>query len=263
MISNLHTHTVRCGHASGTEREFIEAALERGLTTLGFSDHAPMLFPGDYYSDRIRMRPEELEDYVTTLQALREEYKNQIRILIGLEMEYYPELFEKTLDFYRGFPLDYLILGQHYLHNEYDYEGHVMLGFSDPKDLRQYVDQVITGMEQGCFTFLAHPDSFKFTGSAEDYDREMRRICVCAKELALPMEINMYGVIKGGHYPNEQFWQIAAEVGNDVLVSLDAHRLEMFRNETALAAAYAMAERCGLKPIELTEVRNPFKVLSV
>ena len=50
MYANYHTHTFRCHHANGTEREYIEQAIERGLHTLGFSDHAPMPFEGDYYS---------------------------------------------------------------------------------------------------------------------------------------------------------------------------------------------------------------------
>ena len=55
MIANYHTHTPRCNHAVGTEREYVENALEAGLQILGFSDHSPYIFPGDYYSG-FRMR---------------------------------------------------------------------------------------------------------------------------------------------------------------------------------------------------------------
>ena len=48
MRMNLHTHTPRCHHATGSEREYIERAIAAGLQTLGFSDHAPMPFWGDY-----------------------------------------------------------------------------------------------------------------------------------------------------------------------------------------------------------------------
>jgi histidinol-phosphatase (PHP family) len=82
MKNNYHTHTVRCHHAQGTEREYIEAAIAAGIKTLGFADHAPQIFPGDYYS-HFRMRPEELSDYCSTLRALKEEYKDRIDIKIG------------------------------------------------------------------------------------------------------------------------------------------------------------------------------------
>ena len=258
MIANLHTHTTRCGHAFGAEREFIETAISQGFQTLGFSDHAPMLFPDGFYSHKIRMRPEELEDYVSTLQNLRQEYQNSIEILIGLEVEYYPALFDRTFEFYRQYPLDYLILGQHYIENEYDFPGHVILGMSEPDMLKRYVDQCICGMETGCFTFVAHPDAFLFTGEGDVYNREMRRLCLCAKERDIPLEINMYGIIKGGHYPNDRFWDIAAEVGNSVVISCDAHKPEVLANKTVRESAYALAERHGFTPLTMPKLVRPF-----
>ena len=50
FTESLHTHTFRCGHASGTEREYIENAIAAGFDTLGFSDHAPYVFRDGYYS---------------------------------------------------------------------------------------------------------------------------------------------------------------------------------------------------------------------
>ena len=35
MKMNLHTHTPRCHHAIGSEREYIERAIAAGLDTLG------------------------------------------------------------------------------------------------------------------------------------------------------------------------------------------------------------------------------------
>ena len=45
MTINYHTHTYRCGHAVGNEREYVEKAIELGFSELGFSEHAPMPFP--------------------------------------------------------------------------------------------------------------------------------------------------------------------------------------------------------------------------
>ena len=54
MIANYHTHTARCGHAAGTEDEYVQQAIQSGLKILGFSDHTPYWFAGEYYS-RMRM----------------------------------------------------------------------------------------------------------------------------------------------------------------------------------------------------------------
>ena len=50
MYANYHTHTFRCNHARGSEREYIETAISRGLSVLGFSDHVPYPFPNGYES---------------------------------------------------------------------------------------------------------------------------------------------------------------------------------------------------------------------
>lgn len=69
MIANYHTHTWRCRHADGTEREYVERAIEGGLKILGFSDHSPYPFPEGYDSG-MRMRLDQVEGYVDTVLAL-------------------------------------------------------------------------------------------------------------------------------------------------------------------------------------------------
>ncbi len=175
MLVNLHTHTTRCNHAKGTEREYIERAIEGGFQILGFSDHAPMPFDGDYYS-HFRMRPEQFDDYMTTLIDLREEYKKDIRILIGLESEYYPRYFHRMIDLVSPYPLEYLILGQHFIGNEHDatYSGNPL---NTEVELARYVDQTAEGLQTGRFTYFAHPDLICFHGEDAVYEKHIRRLC--------------------------------------------------------------------------------------
>ena len=42
MIANYHTHTPRCHHAKGTEREYVENAIRAGIKRFGFADHSPI-----------------------------------------------------------------------------------------------------------------------------------------------------------------------------------------------------------------------------
>ena len=89
MLANYHTHTKRCQHAKGEDREYVEAAIQSGFQILGFSDHCPWPFPDGYVSG-IRMKPSEIDGYFHSLESLREEYKNDIHIFIGFEAEYDP-----------------------------------------------------------------------------------------------------------------------------------------------------------------------------
>ena len=73
MFANYHTHTARCHHATGEDKAYVEAAIQNGFQVLGFSDHCPWIFSDGYVSP-IRMTPDELDGYVTSLTALKKEY---------------------------------------------------------------------------------------------------------------------------------------------------------------------------------------------
>ena len=49
--TNYHTHTKRCMHATGTDADYVKAALDAGLDVLGFSDHGP--FPDNRFDFRM------------------------------------------------------------------------------------------------------------------------------------------------------------------------------------------------------------------
>lgn len=221
MKANYHTHTWRCGHAVGTEREFVEKAIQEGFEILGFSDHVPQPYPKTYTSP-IRMTIEQIPEYTQTLMDLREEYRDQIKILIGYEVEFSHKYFQGTMDAIREAELDYIILGQHYAPNEIDgfYVGQPS---SDERQLGQYVDLTIEGMETGLFTYLAHPDLFNFRGSEDVYVRHMTRLIEAANTLGIPLEVNMYGFYDGRNYPNDTFWQLASDMKAKTIIGCDAH----------------------------------------
>lgn len=228
MYANYHTHTYRCKHATGDDREYVEAAIDANIKVLGFSDHCPWVYPNEFES-RIRMSPWELEDYVESLMALRDEYKDDIQILIGLEEEYIPELLYEQDKLLAQYPIDYLIMGQHFLGQEDQsiYMGSVI---ESPQYLQDYVDSVIAGLRTERYLYLAHPDLIRFVGNPTLYRRAMRRLCEFLKENGYPIEINMLGAVKKRNYPDPRFLEIAKDVGNQVIIGIDAHSPEQLNN---------------------------------
>lgn len=255
MIANYHTHTWRCNHAVGTEREYVERAIEGGLKILGFSDHTPMPYKDGYVS-RVKMRLDQLEEYVETVLKLKKEYEKDIEIHLGLETEYYPDYFQQLLEIVGQYPIEYFLLGQHYLGNEI---GEVFNGdpTADPQQLARYCTQTKAALDTGCFSYFAHPDLLNFTGPAEIYNKYMRELCIHAKQLEIPLEINFLGIWDKRHYPNPAFWKIAGEVGNRVVFGADVHQPEKVWNPEALAAAEKMVAEYGLKLTDTVILRKP------
>lgn len=257
MIANYHTHTWRCMHASGTEKEYVEAAIAGGLQILGFSDHTPQPYPGGYVST-VKMPMDQLEDYVDTVLRLKEEYKNEIEIHLGLETEYYPQMFDELLAYTEQYPIEYFLLAQHFLGNEMNdfYTGKKT---EDRRRLEQYCRQCAEAMETGCFSYLAHPDLIHFTGEPELYDSWMRWLCEEARRMDIPLEINFLGIWMSRNYPNMRFWKIAGETGNKVIFGSDAHQPDKVWNPQALSKAEEMVKEYHLNLIETLNFRRPMK----
>lgn len=235
MLYNYHTHTFRCGHATGEDEEYVKNAIRFGVQKMGFSDHGPFRHENGFELGH-RVPAALAEDYIASIRALREKYKNEIEIHIGFEAEYCPKYFDKMLAYWKKLGAEYLILGNHLLGDELN--GCIFSVHKDESEekLVSYVDCTIEGMKTGVFSYVAHPDVINFSGANERYDAEMRRLAEASKQTGIPVEVNCLGIREGRFYPDERFWKIAGEVGCPVVIGFDAH-------EPKSAGAGAMREK--------------------
>lgn len=251
---NLHTHTYRCHHASGKDEEYVIKAIENGYSTIGFSDHAPYLFPNGYVSS-FRMLPNEAEGYAKSINSLKEKYNGKIDIKLGFELEYYPALFEKEIEFLKTFNYDYLILGQHYVDNEYeDYAIYSDSPTKSPAVLDKYISQVILGAKSGYYTYVAHPDLINFKDDSELYIKKMTYMITVLKKIGIPLEFNFLGFTAKRNYPNLDFWKIVSEVGNDVVIGLDAHNPSVYDDQENLQKAKQILQNLNITPLDKIEL---------
>jgi len=259
-LCNYHTHTWRCHHATGDVADYCEAARAAGMRVLGMSDHTPL--PDGRWSG-VRMPLEQLDDYLEDIERARAEFPELV-ILKALECEYIPEFesfYREELLGRRG--LDYLVGGAHAFPLGGEWRN--MYGqMTSPEALRAYADYLIEGMESGLFAFIAHPDLFGHDYLTWDADAEAcsRDILAAAADLAVPLEINGYGMRKrlveapdGPRlaYPWEPFWRLAAEYDIRVLGNSDAHRPEDVAAN--IADGIALAERLGLALADMSHLR--------
>ncbi len=224
---NYHTHTSRCGHAKGSDEQFVQAAIDAGFKTIGFSDHGPyknLSFPTD------RMNYSQLEGYLSSLHSLQQKYADKIRIKIGFELEYFPDYLEE-MKALRAVS-DYVILGQHTSTMASDYDFFV---FNNDEMARRYCQLVEDGIDTGLFLYVAHPDCF--CAGRRDFDQTCveisHRICAKAAAARIPLEINLTRLRKDSpvvykqgtfcKYPHRLFWQIAAQYPVKVIIGYDAH----------------------------------------
>lgn len=257
MRCNYHNHTFRCGHASGTEEDYIKKAIAEGITTVGFSDHTPYFFPGNYVS-YCRMEPHEIGGYFDTLVRLREKYRGYVDIKIGFEAEYYERYFPRLLDEYRKYPLDYLIWAGHYIGHEGAEDS--FCAFDSTMDMARmsaYVDNAILAMNTGRFSILAHPDMINFVGDRDFYRQESRRLIAEAKRLSIPLEINLNGIRDKRYYPCDDFWRIAGSMGAIAVIGFDAHQVAHVADRSEMIQGMRYADKFGVELIDEVGLLDP------
>ena len=245
MNYNLHTHTYRCNHAKGSDEEYVKIAIEKGIKRLGFSDHIPLVRE-DGIDSFYRIPVSLASDYIENLAKLKLKYKNQIDIKIGFEMEYYPNSFKKMLNSAIELGAEYLILGQHFLNEEYLVKNGITTETDDIKVIEEYLFNVISGIKSGVFTYVAHPDIINFIGDSEIYEKYMKKLCLVSKEYDVPLEINFIGIRKGRHYPNKKFWEIAGKIKSPVTFGCDAHSPNDVYDENSLSIAKELVKEFNL-----------------
>jgi len=256
MDYNFHSHTVLCSHASGTEREYIEAAISAGISEWGFSDHIPFIFP-DGKENSYRVPVAQVQEYIDTVNALKEEYKDRINIYLGFEMEYYEEFFDQMVENARNWGAEYLILGQHSVGNEPEFFFWSTEPTENAEYLKDYVSRVVSAIKSGVITYVAHPDMFNFVGDEDIYNEEMRKILKAAEEYNVPLEINFLGIRDNRSYPTERFWKLAKDYDISVVFGFDAHDVAGACDLASLPRALEICEKYGLKKVEKLKLIKP------
>lgn len=94
MLANYHTHSTFCD-GKNTPEEIVVAAIEKGFTSLGFSGHAYTPFDTRYCM-------KDTDSYVLEIARLKEKYRKDIQIYLGVEEDAFAPISRSGLDFVIG-----------------------------------------------------------------------------------------------------------------------------------------------------------------
>lgn len=219
-----HTHTSRCGHAKGSDDEYVRQAVAGGIKRLAFTDHVPQINPIKT-TRKVRMYPEEVEEYLCSIKQLQEKYEGQIKIESGFEFEYA----DRDLEYLRELKskTDKMVLGQHFVVDKAG-RTHVFRGnIVSDEILDLYAEAIITAIDKGLPDIIVHPERFMISRESfgEKEKQVSRLICRKVIETGIPLEVNMgepLDKLKESNmpleelrskvaYPKREFWEIVLE----------------------------------------------------
>lgn len=240
MLVDYHVHALGHGEYRHTEEgiaRFAAAARSEGLAEIGFADHA-------YYSHLFDFAP---------FAAVQRQYPD-LKIRLGMEVDYYPGREAEIGGFLAGYDLDYVIGSVHFIGDwAFDHPDFTdRYAAWDAADLyREYYRILAQAAETGLFDIIGHLDLIKVfgcrpTGKADAYAtaalQAVRRSGLC-------VEINTNGAHKpaGEFYPSPAILERCFALDIPVTLSSDAHAPENVGRDVHLAAE--VAQRVGYRRI--------------
>lgn len=215
---SFHIHTSRCGHsAMDCDELYVKKAIEMGNDTIVFSDHTP--FPNNPFSGRMKM--EQLNEYIKSLQNLKQKYCDQIMVYIGLEVEFLPEY----ISYYEWLreKFDFLMLGQH--HTSFAVNDYTFTKKHDASECYiRLLESIPEALKTGLFDIVAHPDrNFSDNNWSNVEDDFAKEIIDTADFYDVYLEKNVASFENGNF--REKFWKHTSS-NSKILYGLDAHSVE-------------------------------------
>lgn len=96
ILEDLHTHTTYCDGKNSPE-EMVLAAIDMNMKTIGFSAHSYTFF-----DERYCLKKEKTKEYKAEIDSLKNKYKNKIKILCGIEQDFYSDMPTENYDYVIG-----------------------------------------------------------------------------------------------------------------------------------------------------------------
>ena len=244
---NYHSHTYRCMHADMdmSDEEYVQEYIKMGFKKIAFTDHCPEKTVIDD-RPKIRMKYSQKDDYLNSINSLKEKYKNVIKIESGFEIEYMPGDEKNILELKHD--SDKIIIGQHFI---YDNDKKLKI-FSKSEctdeELYRYGEYIKSAIEMKIADIIAHPDIFLYRRGTfgEVEEKVTRTICESAEKYDIPLEINLNYIFGKTYfenkkynddpfekqvmklpnvvYPRREFWNIVSEYNIRTIYGLDTHR---------------------------------------
>lgn len=259
LKSNCHTHTNYCD-GKNTAREMVEAAIEKGFVSLGFSGHSPMKDKNDW-----TMKAGDVKKYAAEINGLKSEFKDKIDIICGIELDAdYADVNPKDFDYAIGSVHQFKKDGVIY---EIDYTAEVLkkavdeiFGGSFNEMSRAYYNALADFVTYTDVDVVGHIDLItKFNLEAplfDEGDEEYRRIALNAVDRILAVkpeiifEVNtgaMFRMGKKEPYPALFILEHIKNKGGRITLTSDAHCTEAL--DFAFSDSFELCKKCGFDEI--------------
>lgn len=214
-------HTPLCRHAHGEPEEYAAQAFARGLKGIIVTCHNPTPYRWWHCMD-----PEQLPDYLKSIERARVAWAGRIDVRAGIECDYLPDLEDYLREQLAGLELNHVLGSIHPQVSSYREQFYRGDAFEYQKT---YFENLAKAAESGLFDTLSHPDLVKNEAPDEwnleriwpDVERALDRIAATG----VAMELNTSGLLKAikEMNPNPSMLRAMRVRNIPVVIGADAH----------------------------------------
>ncbi len=242
-LFNFHTHTCFCD-GSDKPPAYVEEAISKNFTALGFSGHSPLPFENSF-----AIKDEYLGRFRDTIRNLQKEFADRIKIYLALELDYIPGISKDFRIFKKSCKLDYTIGSVHLIPDKskeklwfidgpkpetYD-KGLMEIFDGDIKTaVTTYYHQINEMLITQKPDVVGHLDKIKmhnkdrfFTEDEKWYEDLVDETLEIIQSEGTIIEANTRGIYKkrsSSLFPGERVLEKAYMLGIPVTISSDAHK---------------------------------------
>ncbi|MEA1855061.1 histidinol-phosphatase HisJ [Cytobacillus sp. FSL W7-1323] len=253
MKKDGHIHTPYCPHGTKDHmKHYINRAIEQGFTDITFTEHAPL--PIDFIDPApakdSAMKNSDIANYLDEVEQLKQQYKKELNIHIGLEVDYIEGYEDEITAFLNkiGPSIDDAILSVHFLKGE---NGYHCLDYS-PDVFQDMINEYgsIDAVYQHYFrtvqkSILSDLGQYKPTRIGhitlvkkfqkkfpveQEFEKELSDILNAVKDKHYELDYNAAGLIKPlclESYPPASVAQKAMSMGIPLVYGSDAHQAKL------------------------------------
>ncbi|MBI2213507.1 MAG: histidinol-phosphatase HisJ family protein [Acidobacteria bacterium] len=230
-VTDYHTHTFRCGHATGTMRDYVEAAIRAGITDVGLTDHLWLYFqPNESRDRRWAIAEDQFDVHYAEMLEIREEYRGRIDVRVSVEADYAAGHEETLLSILSRYEFDFVLGSVHFMDGwliDDPDQAHRYREERVAEIYRRYFENLRRAIALGCFDVLAHfdlPKKFGFLPE-EDLSAIVGETLDLAREKGVAIEVSTGGLRKpiGEIYPAPAILKEMRMRDIPIVLSSDSH----------------------------------------
>lgn len=241
ITADFHTHTAFSDDSDASVDSMAKQAVLLGLKTLCITDHMDYLYPAKYAPTTFVFDP---DAYFAKLAKIKEDYKNQLEILIGIELglRNETEISDQCMAYYKKlstqYPFDFMIGSTHVLENIDPYYPEFWENHGIEEGMRIYFESILDNIgKYDMFQVYGHldylvrylPKRMDKDYCFEDYRELIEEILKKLIENGRGLEVNTAGYKYGLPFahPRPEVLALYRKLGGEILtVGSDAHTPE-------------------------------------